>query len=105
MNAKELLSIIQDDLKTNPQKIELQAYVDLMQHVADSHPESEVNPSATAQGLKKEMYEHAKKNQKNGSFAFGPTQSVSFAKKYMGINEGDEVLHSNAKHVNLEDFF
>lgn len=108
MKAIDLIEIIYSDLQTNPKKEELLPYASLIKYVAEQSPNSEVDPSATADGLKDAMHKHAKENKKGNMFSFSPDQSINFCKKYLNIEEKDTpTLHLNAKRqiLNLEDFF
>lgn len=111
MKAIDLVEVVFSDLETNPKKAELTPYAQLIKYVAEQNPNEEVNPTATAEGLYKAMYEEAKKNKKKNCYCFCPEQSIAFCKKYLGIkdsgNSDKQILHLNAKSqpLNLEDFF
>lgn len=107
MKANNLVEVVYTDLQTNPQKDELLPYASLIKYVAEQNPDAEVDPTATADGLAKAMYEQAKKSKKGNSYCFTPEQSIKFCKKYLGITDDTPILHLNAKSkkLNLEDFF
>lgn len=106
MTAKELINVIEDDLKTATDQEELRPYADLIRFVAEQYPDSEIDTSATAHGLKNAMFQHAKKNKKDNVYVFVHDESIRFCKEYLKIQEHNPAkLHSNARKVNLEDFF
>ena len=74
-------------------------------------PNAEIDHKKSAEECYAKMEEHAKKNQKNGSYFFGMNETIGFIRKYLGVDgeveahTAEPVVAKKRDKVKLEAFF
>lgn len=111
MRADEFIEMQRQDIETHKNKAVLSEIVGAMTAALKDIPDAEIDHTKSAEECYAKMEEHAKKNQKNGSYFFGMNETMEFIRKYLGV-EGGEVKQPQAPtpskkrdKLKLEAFF
>lgn len=110
MKAVEFIEMQKQDIETHKDKVILSAVVAVMAEILKSIPDAEIEHAKTAEDCYKQMYEYAKKNNRNNAYVFTPTDAELFIRKYLGLPETSQSqvsapVKTEKKRRSLEEFF
>lgn len=100
MLKKEYIEMIKQDMVTDDNKMH-QALFEVFIELLSKYPnDTEINSELTISECYKEIEAYARKNSKNGSFAFTKNEVLEFVRYYLKLNKLEFALAP----VKLEDF-